>query len=156
MRVISVLRRFMPLLCALVVAGCASCPYTVPVDNLTVTLERGACFGQCPTYSAMIFGDGTIRFTGINNVELVGEHKGALSPDDMCTLLKAIDGAGYFGFDRTYGLALPDAPRTMLTISWDRRRNSVQRWVGGPPEFTELVQTIDSLVRQRGLIATRQ
>jgi Domain of unknown function (DUF6438) len=139
----------------LLLAGCASCPHALPMENFTLTLERGACFGSCPTYTAMIFGDGSVRFTGINNVELEGEHKGTLSSDDMCALLEAIDAAGFFQFNRSYGQALPDAPRTMLGISWGDRRNTVQRWVGGPKEFSALVHTVDSLVRQRAFIAKR-
>jgi hypothetical protein len=39
-------------------------------SEVLITIERGACYGTCPIYSAQISGDGTVVYNGIENVKV--------------------------------------------------------------------------------------
>lgn len=76
-------------------------------DSLLVTLEIGACFGNCPVEKFSIYIDGTFTYEGINNVNHMGDFVGTIKKDEvkeiytMMSLLKIGEYPGKFGLEVT-------------------------------------------------------
>ncbi len=48
-------------------------------SNLVISLQRTACFGQCPVYKVEIFKDGTVRYKGTAFIKKRGQHEAVAS-----------------------------------------------------------------------------
>lgn len=79
------MRRF---LCAIVplalaLAGCATHPAPAPAEPgpTSIMLERGPCFGACPTYAVTIEPSGAGHFDGKRFVAITGMRDFASSPE---------------------------------------------------------------------------
>ena len=44
-------------------------------SNLVISLQRTACFGQCPVYKVEIFKDGTVKYKGTAYIKKRGQHE---------------------------------------------------------------------------------
>ena len=48
-------------------------------SNLVISLQRTACFGQCPVYKVEIFKDGTVKYKGTAYIKKRGQHEAIAS-----------------------------------------------------------------------------
>ena len=60
---------------------------SIPSD-FEVTLQRTLCFGPCPVYTLMIYGDGRVEYDGIEFVNVFGHQKKTISPDKVRKLFE--------------------------------------------------------------------
>lgn len=63
---------------------------------LAVTLERTACFGDCPTYIATIAEDDRAERSGIADVPLLGDHTLDIGPGVFAMLADLVEELGCF------------------------------------------------------------
>ena len=70
--------------------------------KLRVKLERTGCFGNCPSYSVVIDGNGRVEWIGHQNVMATGRREGTVSRADLEELSRHIDRARFFERDE-YG-----------------------------------------------------
>jgi hypothetical protein len=68
-----------------------SIPMNDTPETYSITLERTACRGNCPVYSMIVYGDGTIEYEGFLNVPVKGKRIGTISKDSVKSLLTAIE-----------------------------------------------------------------
>lgn len=85
------------------------------------SLEKGSCYGKCPTFEAQLMSDGKAIFKGLNNVELLGTYTSKVSKDKMDALIKNLNQAEYFKFADYYPLnrnhTIPDLPNTTTSYN---------------------------------------
>jgi hypothetical protein len=91
--------------------GCWTGPDDTPVAHpserpppqlaLEVRLVRTVCFGDCPSYSVTIHGDGSVDWEGHSSVAQVGGRSGHVSRQQLAQLERAIDAAHFFELDET-------------------------------------------------------
>ncbi len=60
-------------------------------SEIVVTIQRTACFGACPVYSAQIYADGTVIYDGKDFVKITGKKQHKISEDRVRELLKAFE-----------------------------------------------------------------
>lgn len=65
-------------------------------DNFQISPERTPCYGKCPSYKLIIFGDGTVIYDGKGFVETLGVSRDKISQEQIQRLVSPIEKANYF------------------------------------------------------------
>lgn len=125
-----------------------ACSHIKDTGTFQVTLHRGACLGQCPTYIATIHGSGRVDFRGIDNVPEIGNITFLLSPSQVCTIARLARDADFFNLPASIMQPVADFPRTAVTVSDGEQVHTVEWNFGEPAELKKLAMTMDSLVIQ--------
>jgi hypothetical protein len=128
-----------------------------PPDSVSITLERGPCYGTCPVYSLAISGRGEVRFEGVRFVARQGTVTDTVSGDSVRALVAGFSESNYFGFADRYRYGEPgcepyhtDAPNVITSITLGARTKRVEhdRGCGGAPAALAVLENrIDEIVR---------
>lgn len=134
-------------LSAMLLLSCAApssrnCAEGFDRSSLRATISKGACFGQCPIYSATVFGDGSVEYNGDRFVERMGTFAGHITAENLCAIVTEIERNKLMFADRDFLEEVPDAPLTKITIVM-RGRTVTIRWNLVAPD---VVRTLDSLL----------
>ncbi len=119
-------------------------------SEILITINREACLGGCPSYSAQIYADGTVVYRGDDFVKVKGERRHKVTETRVTELLKAFDRIDYFSLKDKYevdanGRSVTDQPRTTTSISLNGRYKKVVDYYCGPKELVALEDLIDKL-----------
>ena len=117
--------------------------------DLLITIYRSECFGDCPSYSARIYADGTVVYVGIGGVKEVGERRHKISQGAIQALIKEFQRLDYWSLKDDYeadenGMITVDVQKTTTSICLDGKRKQVVN-VHGPKRLDELEERIESL-----------
>lgn len=142
------------LLAAAALSACAALPSEAPAAG-SVTLQRGPCFGRCPSYSVSMNALGEVVFTGERDVAQPGEHRFKKDPAEYASLLAELKRLGAFELRPRYTHGSEDCrryatdmPSVRITLDDGQRQLAVQHDLGcrdAPEALTE----IESLIDQR-------
>ncbi len=127
-----------------------------PLSTVTVTLDRGPCFGACPDYSVTIEGDGTVTYEGRNFVPTQGTVTTSVTVEEVRQLVAAFDDADFFTLDDDFTVNATDLPTVITTLSIGGRTKSVRHYGVGcdvddvtldtaPEELCRLEMLIDEI-----------
>jgi hypothetical protein len=121
-----------------------------------ITLDRTACFGQCPVYHLSVAPDGTVLYQGSAHVPHLGPATGRIPPERVEALLSEIERAGYFSFAPRYTPAEPacgrystDSPSAITTVRVRARTKRIEHDYGcgaSPGALTVLERRIDEVL----------
>ena len=118
-------------------------------SSVKITLERNACYGNCPWYSVEVHGDGSVFYVGKSNVALRGRHRGRVPQGNVLELVRAFERTDYYSLPDHFSPCLLDPPTQVTSIEIDGRRKQVFSCVAGetdtPASVSELELTIDRL-----------
>lgn len=88
-----------------------------------LTLERGPCFGRCPEYTVMLYGDGRVEYMGVRAVSLVGAASGRADSAAVWAAYDTLLSNGVMTADAEYGIDnpacgsyIPDTPWIALSV----------------------------------------
>jgi hypothetical protein len=73
-----------------------------------VTLQRGPCFGTCPTYVVTLHADGRIEWDGQGNVRVTGRGRANVAAKQFAELARIVDEVHFFELDERGHI--PDPP----------------------------------------------
>src|ERR1044072_7839740 len=79
------------------VEACQKCE-----SDVLITIDREACFGNCPIYSAQIYKDGTVVYVGKEFVKTVGERRHKISKESIEALIKEFEKIDYWSLKDEY------------------------------------------------------
>lgn len=119
-------------------------------SKILITIERGACFGACPIYSAQIHADGTVVYKGGRFVKVTGEKRYKISKAKIKELVKAFEQARYFSFKNKYetdenGNIPTDLPSTTTSICLHGKQKTVVNYYRAPKKLSELEHKIERI-----------
>ena len=120
-------------------------------SEIIITIEREACFGSCPVYSAQIYADGTVVYDGEEFVKVKGKKQHIISRENLKKIIQAFEQIKYFSLKDKYasaenGMKGPtDLPTTTTSIFLNGKRKKVVNYFGAPKELDELENTIDKI-----------
>ena len=123
----------------------ATYPPSKSINNVVITLERTVCFGSCPDYSLIVYGNGTLIYEGRNFVEVIGRQSSNISQEHVQELVRAFYVKGYFTLQDEYSAPVTDLPTTTTSISIDGRYKQVINYYGAPEQLIELENMIDDI-----------
>src|SRR4051812_50068887 len=69
-------------------------------NNIVITIERTRCYGDCPVYSAQIYADGAVVYTGKMFVKETGERRFKIPQEKVQELIKEFERVDYFSFKK--------------------------------------------------------
>ena len=154
---------FLFLLSTLVFFGCSADAKGQKKSDaeVLITIERGACYGTCPIYSAQISGDGTVVYNGIENVKVKGKKRFKIPKAKVQELVKAFENINYFSLKDKYetdenGMRIADLPPVTTSISLKGKTKKVIHNYGAPKELRELENKIDEAADLKKLISDSQ
>lgn len=123
-------------------------PILRPDSKVTIMLERGGCYGTCPSYTVTLSTDGIV-FEGGEFVAAHGRHTDTVDADEVRNLAKKFVAADFYSMDASYTASVTDNPAYILSITIDGSSKKVDdyvgSWVGMPAVITELENEVDSL-----------
>ena len=119
------------------------------INNVVITLQRSRCFGICPVYNITIYGNGTVRYEGIANVNTTGIQISNISENHVRQLLTEFRNINYFSFNETEiaSHVVYDAPVFTTSLTLNGKTKTIQHYeTTDPKELTVLENTIDEIV----------
>ena len=132
------------------------------LDDIRISLQRTACFGECPIYSVTIEGNGSVVYTGVDFVASTGVRETTIGDDDLVKLVNEFLRVHFFDANeeyrersaisirpgRTY-LAMSenvsDNPSTLLSLKLGDRTKTVTLYYNYPAELSALADLIDEV-----------
>ncbi|HKV42790.1 MAG TPA: TonB family protein [Blastocatellia bacterium] len=122
-------------------------------NSIHITLLRGSCIGECPSYSVEIRGNGTVLYSGDGPyVAFTGRHRGVISKDAVRELVKRFRDTDYFSLDDKYSIDPRDHTSvdiTSIEIAGVRKQVTDDQGLqaGMPMEVVDLEKEIDRVSR---------
>jgi hypothetical protein len=126
-------------------------PESAPTD-VTMTLERTACYGTCPVYKLTITGDGTVVYEGRDFVEVKGEQTSQISPAQVQELVNAFEQADFFSLRDYTEQKVTDNPSAITSITINGQTKTVNHYYGddsAPQALFDLESKIDEVVNSK-------
>ena len=115
--------------------------------NAEITLDRTVCFGSCPDYSLVIYGNGTVIYEGRNFVVVTGKLSTTIPERDVRNLVLYFYDIDYFSLRDEYTAQVMDLPTTTTSIKIDGRFKQVIDYYGAPEELVLLEAKIDEVAK---------
>ena len=104
---------------------------SVDLNNVNITMFRGACFGACPIYYLEIHGDGQVIYRGYEYVNVTGEQTSTIPVDSVRELVNQFNTSGYFNLkDRYDQVDRTDQATVVTSINVDGKSKSVYDYLG--------------------------
>ncbi len=97
----------------------------------SVTLDRGGCFGDCPSYRVTLHGDGRVDYDGQGFVDVRGRHSYTVPPDEVAALIERLRGRDIWSMDDDYSARITDSASYALIIDIAGQKKIINDYVGG-------------------------
>jgi len=115
-------------------------------SSVTITMERSACFGECPIYRVAVRGDGTVDYDGEDFVAVAGKHRAKVPVAVMMQLVEEFRKARFFSLLPRYASQVTDAASTKIGIAFDGYAAEVLDYVGEPVGMPSVVRKLEAEV----------
>lgn len=124
-------------------------PKPANFSNVIITLDRTACYGFCPAYSLIIYGNGTVVYEGRMFVNVTGKHTSQISKDKVDELVNEFYSVNYFFFSDRYveppDMTVSDLPSITTSITINGVTKTVFDYYNAPSELRNLENKIDEI-----------
>jgi len=134
--------------------------YPFALSDLTISLERGMCYGSCPVYELILMGTGEVIYRGSHFVKCIGEHRIRIEATDVFRLFVFAQEIGFFQMENAYengpiymldeqgmvqadAIGVTDFPRHVVTIQIGDMKKRVVDYFGAPRRLRRFEQMID-------------
>jgi hypothetical protein len=119
--------------------------------QMLASIERTACYGQCPMYKATFMDNGEVRYVGKRFVEKIGTYKTLLSADEVLQIQKKIVEYNYFGLDSLYPTPISDFPSVITEARLNGKLKKVIDRRSPPDNLKAFEKFLDSLLEGKEL-----
>jgi Domain of unknown function (DUF6438) len=112
-----------------------------------IGLERTQCYAGCPAYTVIIKADGTFRYTGVSEVERVGDYTGTVSVGQLNQLMSFINESLFMGFQDSYTASFLDAATSYVMVKKGSETKVIENYANtAPTTVWAIEQLIDDLL----------
>jgi Domain of unknown function (DUF6438)/Ankyrin repeat len=122
----------------------------VPLDKVTISLERQGCFGSCPGYKVTVDGNGRATYEGRSYVDVVGTHHYRIPSQKVAKLVESLRAYDIWSLRRTYKAGITDSATYILTIDMGdqghRLTDYVGQMAGMPSTVSDFENEVDKIV----------
>lgn len=134
---------------------------TINKPELSVSMNRSHCYGNCPVYDVNIQPDGKILFNGIDFTETKGKVEGSLSEEKIKQLVSEIEDANFFSYKDLYtedsgncSVIATDDLTVTLSIHLNGKEKTITHYLGchGTDNLGKLIKLenkIDEIVETK-------
>lgn len=106
-----------------------------------ITLQRTACFGECPIYKFEIYSGGDCIYYGKKFVDKIGEYKFNLKKNNIDLILSKAKEIDFKKMDDRYTSSITDLPTTYIKI----KSKKIIDYSDAPKELRDLEKLIDEI-----------
>ncbi len=85
--------------------------------QLLASIQRTACYGQCPMYKAVFMDNGEVHYIGRRFVDKIGTYSGLISSEQVLDIQNKITEYSYFELDSLYPTPIADFPSCITEAS---------------------------------------
>jgi hypothetical protein len=112
-----------------------------------IGLERSQCLVACPAYTVIMSADGTFRYTGVADVERVGEYTGTVEVGQLNQLMSFISESAFTELEDSYSASFLDAPTTYVMVKQGDDTKVIENYANTAPlTVWAIEQLIDDLL----------
>lgn len=116
---------------------------------MLATIQRTACYGQCPMYKATFLDNGEVIYIGKRFVENIGTYKTLISGEEVLDIKKKITEYDYFGLDSLYPTPIADFPSCITEASLNGNMKKVIDRRNPPVNLKSFEKFLDGLLEGR-------
>ena len=121
-------------------------PFIIGAPQPVITLQREPCFGTCAVYQLDIYEDGTVIYTGIDHVQVLGVRSTKIDAQEVSFLADQMELTGYFDWQDEYTTQnITDQAYVTTSLSWDNQSKRIVRYDGDPNAPVGLVRLEDRI-----------
>ena len=118
-------------------------------DSLFTSIEKGPCFGNCPTYTMNIYSNGTVVLKAVRAIDKKGLFQSQVTPEQLNRFILKAKEIGFAEMNDTYdNKSVTDLPMVKTSIVLDGKRKQVKRRYEYPKEIRELEKLFDNLLEE--------
>lgn len=119
--------------------------------QMLASINRTACFGQCPMYKATFFDNGEVRYVGKRFVENVGTYKALIDAEQVEEIQSKINEFDYYSLDSIYPTPISDFPSCITEVNLDGNYKRVVNRQNPPRNLKAFERYLDGLLAGRPL-----
>ena len=119
--------------------------------QMLASIQRTACYGQCPMYKATFMDNGEVIYIGKRFVENIGTYRTLISAEEVLDIKKKITEYDYFGLDSLYPTPITDFPSCITEASLNGNTKKVINKRNPPDNLRAFEKFLDSLLVDRQL-----
>lgn len=124
---------------------------TFTEPQLLASINRTACFGQCPMYKATFFDNGELRYVGKRFVENIGTYKALISAEQVEEIKTKIKEFEYYSLDSLYPTPITDFPSCITEVNLEGNYKRVVNRLDAPRNLKAFEKYLDGLLAGRPL-----
>jgi hypothetical protein len=113
-------------------------------------MEKTACYGNCPVYTATILADGKVYFHGKRNVDKQWLYTAELTKAQVSSLDRKILDANFFELEDRYPIdednIILDLPWVYVFSEYQKKRKRIAINSAAPDALNQLVHDIDQVL----------
>lgn len=117
--------------------------------QMLASINRTACYGQCPMYKATFMDNGVVQYVGKRFVDNIGTYKTLITAEEVDEIKKQLEVAGYFSLDSLYPTPIADFPSCITEAQLNGQRKKVVNRRNPPVELKNFEKFLDSLLDAR-------
>jgi hypothetical protein len=110
-----------------------------------ISMERTACFGECPEYIFSINHKGTFVYEGFRNVMHIGPGSAEVSKDDLEQLRARLSQINWSAHQDEYECNVADLPSVILIVKSKRYKKRIKINCEWPAELETFFNWFDTL-----------
>lgn len=114
--------------------------------NVEIKLEKTGCYGPCPVYSAIIYGDGTVIYDGNKFVDNIGKSTHQIPKEQVDDMVELIYELGYFSLKDSYRHPATDMSTVITSVKINDDEKTVTNYGHyGPDRLHKIEKKIEDL-----------
>ncbi len=118
-------------------------------DSLVARIQRTACFGRCPIYTASIYKSGYVDYMGEKWVEREGKQFARISKEKIDALLAEAKKIEFQKMNTIYdSKSVTDLPSTIITLRFEEGPKIVVNRYQGPEELSVFARYFDQMIEE--------
>ena len=118
--------------------------------QMLASINRTACYGQCPMYKATFMDNGEVIYVGKRFVENIGTYKTLISVEEVNEIKAKITELDYFSLDSLYPTPISDFPSCITEANLNGERKKVVNRRNPPKNLKAFEDFLDGLLEERG------
>ncbi len=115
------------------------------------SIQRTACFGQCPMYKISYMDNGQVTYVGKRFVEKIGTYSTLLNEDEILSITDMVEDLNYFELDSLYPTPVSDFPSCITEVQINGKHKRVINRRNPPENLRSFEKFLDSLIEGKKL-----
>ncbi|MDP6908685.1 MAG: DUF6438 domain-containing protein [Flavobacteriales bacterium] len=118
---------------------------------LLASIQRTACYGQCPMYKTTYMNNGQVTYVGKRFVEKIGTYSALLDTDEINSIKEMVEEYNYFELDSLYPTPISDFPSCITEVQINGKHKRVIDRRNPPEDLKSFEKFLDSLIEGKKL-----